>query len=216
MIQQLFPPDVITAVATPEMWDGRLLPEEEICVQRAVTKRRREFTAGRVCARQALAALGIADVPLGMGSDRLPVWPEGIIGSISHCDGYCGVAIARASRVVSLGLDVEGADPLESGTTRIVCAEAELSQADLFPDLAIGGVAKLIFSAKEAAFKCWYPLGRKILEFSDVRIAFDRDRSAFSALFLKEGASLQSGISLEGRFALDASRVYAGVTLHAS
>src|ERR1041384_4989182 len=77
LIDTLFPAEVLTLAATPEMWSGTLLPQEEACLSpRAIAKRRREFTAGRVCARAALARLGIRGVPLVAGPDRSPVRSE--------------------------------------------------------------------------------------------------------------------------------------------
>jgi len=105
----LFPEGVVVEVATPEMWEGPLYPEEEVSIRNAVRKRRREFAAGRNCARRALAFLGVQDCALPMGNDREVLWPEGIVGSISHCDDLCAVAVARRDFAAGIGLDVERA-----------------------------------------------------------------------------------------------------------
>lgn len=216
MIHTLFPSEVVTITATPDMWSGSLFPEEEACILRAVAKRRGEFTAGRLCARKALSLLGIEGFPLLMGADRLPVWPAGVVGSISHCPGHCGVAVARAGPIVSLGLDVEEANALGGDLVPMVCSDRELEQAALFPHLAREQVAKILFSAKECAFKCWYPLGRAYLDFHDVEVTLVPDGAAFKARFLEGAAVLPGGAALEGRFAVDETHVFCGVTLRAT
>ena len=107
MIEALFPDGVVTVESTDAFSEDALRPEERAGLGRAVEKRRREFAAGRACARRALARLEIADAVLPIGPDRLPAWPAGIVGSITHCAGYCGVAVARRGSILCLGLDAE-------------------------------------------------------------------------------------------------------------
>ena len=84
-----------------------LWPEEAAAVQHAVEKRRREFAVGRMLARAALAAIGDPPSAIPTGNHREPVWPAGIVGSITHCAGYCAAAVARDAMVVALGIDAE-------------------------------------------------------------------------------------------------------------
>ena len=111
MIAQLFPENVHTVTATGDAESPPLLPEEERCIGRAAGKRRREFAAGRACARKALQHFGIYGHPLVVGADRAPVWPPNIVGSITHCDGFVGVAVARQGVIRGIGLDAERARP---------------------------------------------------------------------------------------------------------
>ena len=221
LIESLFPDPVITLSATPEMWSGTLLPEEEACLSpRAVPKRRREFTAGRVCARTALLRLGVRDFPIVAGPDRAPVWPSGVVGSLSHCGDYCGVALARRGSIVGVGLDVEHARPLQGRVVEIICTEAERRRLDTLPDLPSGLWAMIIFSAKESAYKCYHPLMKTYLDFHDVEIDLTPGDSSFTARVLKargaEGGPAAPGIrALRGRFAWNDAHVFAGVTLTA-
>lgn len=210
MIRTLFPPDVITLEASPEMWEGDLLPEEEACVTRAFPKRRREFTAGRVCARRALEALGIHDFPLVAGPDRLPIWPAGIAGSISHCRDYCGVAVSRKGRILGVGLDVERPGPLDEKIIPRICTDAELATVDRTV-MSAPDWAKIIFSAKESTYKCWYPIGRTFLGFHDVEIALE-PTGAFTARMLKGSEALGASV-MRGRWGSSENLVFTGVTL---
>src|SRR2546425_11570060 len=203
------------------MWAGALLPEEEACLSpRAIAKRRREFTAGRVCARAALGRLGIRGVPLVAGQDRSPVWPPGMVGSLSHCGDYCGVAIARSLEIAGVGFDVERARPLEGRVASIICTPAELRRIESLPDLPPGLWTMIVFSAKESAYKCYHPLMKTFLDFHDVEIDLTPEDSSFTARVLKargtDGGPAAPGIrTLLGRFAWNDDYVFAGVTLTA-
>ena len=93
-----------------------LYPEEAVSVAKAVPKRVGEFAAGRLCARRALAEFGITGVPLTMAPDRAPVWPESMVGSITHTRGLCAAVVAERRRFASLGIDVEVAGDVETGS----------------------------------------------------------------------------------------------------
>jgi len=219
LIETLFPAPVLTLAATPDMWSGTLLPEEEACLSpRAILKRRREFTAGRVCARAALAMLGVRDRPLLVAADRSPVWPEGIVGSLSHCGDYCGVAVARRGPIAGVGFDVERARPLEGRVASFVCSDEERGRLESLPDLPAGLWAVIVFSAKESAYKCYHPVMKNFLDFHDVRIDLAPRRGEFTARILKArgpaGIVSDPGLTeLRGRFAWNDAYVFAGVTL---
>ncbi len=221
MIESLFPQEVVALEATEEMWSGPLLPDEEACLSpRAVLKRRREFTAGRVCARAALRRLGVVDFPLRAAPDRMPLWPPGIVGSLSHCGDCCGVAVAREGAVAGLGLDVERARPLEDRVVAVVCSEKERVRIATLRGMPAGLGAMAVFCAKESAYKCHYPLARTFLDFHDVEIDLDPGRGTFTATILKArnqaGCAVPPGVRvLRGRFAWNDAHVCAGVTLTA-
>ncbi|HYS78125.1 MAG TPA: 4'-phosphopantetheinyl transferase superfamily protein [Candidatus Dormibacteraeota bacterium] len=221
MIESLFPQEVVALEATEEMWSGPLLPDEEACLSpRAVLKRRREFTAGRVCARAALRRLGVVDFPLRAAPDRMPLWPPGIVGSLSHCGDCCGVAVAREGAVAGLGLDVERARPLEDRVVALVCSESERARIAGLPGLPAGLGAIIVFCAKESAYKCHYPLARTFLDFHDVEIDLEPGRGTFTATIRKarnqEGCAVPPRAPvLRGRFAWNDTHVCAGVTLTA-
>jgi 4'-phosphopantetheinyl transferase EntD len=211
MIAALFDADVVAVEAGPDAWEGTLLPEEEPFVARAVERRRREFTAGRTCARRALAALGIEGFPILVGEDRAPVWPEGIVGSIAHCDGYCGAVAARRGAILGLGLDVERADPLDARTRELVCTASE--RARLGAGAGAGRLAKAHFSAKESVYKCVGPILGRFLEFHEVEIDLDAGAGLFTAR-LRIPETLPGGAGrLDGRVAWGADHVFTGATL---
>ena len=143
-------------------------------------KRRREFAAGRHCARRALAHLGHEAVALPIGPGRAPVWPPGVIGSITHTGNFAIAAVAWKSDLRSLGIDMESADPLEPDLLELVCREDEraaLASCGMDPQLG----AKLVFSAKESVYKCLWPVTGTFLEFHAIGIRIDPVVSRFTA-----------------------------------
>jgi len=217
MIAALFPPRVVTVVATEAMWSARLHPEEDACVASAPAKRRREFAAGRACARLALARLGLPEAPLGRNEDRTPRWPAGVVGCISHCAGYCGAALARQECVAGLGLDVEVIGRVRPALLPRICTAAERDAlASLRRERGEGAIdwATLLFSAKESTYKCYFPLTRVPLGFHDVEIELVPAQGAFTARLLRAGAPAAAGARVfSGRYASDGKRVFSGVTL---
>lgn len=131
---------------------------------RARPARRAEFAAGRAAARRAMERLGLPPRAVPMGSDRAPVWPQELHGSISHDDGLAVAALCP--RGPDLGLDLSAAAPLESALWPEIALPGEIEATALEPGLA----ARLVFGAKEAAYKAQYPRSRALLGFDAMRV----------------------------------------------
>jgi 4'-phosphopantetheinyl transferase EntD len=187
------------AVASAEAFDdppgGFLFPEEEAVIRRSVGKRRREFTTVRVCARRALGDLGLPAMPILPGERGAPRWPRGVVGSMTHCDGYRAVAVGWGTQVPTIGIDAEPHEPLPDGILDVVALPGELGRLE-----GLGRAAptvrwdRLLFSAKECVYKAWFPLTSRWLGFDEADITLRPDGS-FSARLLvvgptREGAPL--------------------------
>ncbi|MFC6088503.1 4'-phosphopantetheinyl transferase family protein [Saccharothrix lopnurensis] len=175
-----------------------LFPEEEQHVARAVDKRRREFATGRHCARTALAALGFPPAPLVPLPSREPAWPDGVVGSITHCKGYRAAAVGRTDQVRTIGIDAEPNEPTPDGVLGAIALPAELARMDGLRD-ASDKVAwdRLLFSAKETVYKAWYPLARRWLGFEDAEVTIHPDDGTFSARILVE-PPVVDGVAVTG------------------
>jgi 4'-phosphopantetheinyl transferase EntD len=177
-----------------------LLPEERSALDNATPKRLREYTAGRLCARAALRALGVDGAPICRADDRMPMWPRDVTGSISHTEGYCAAALTRQHRISALGLDIEHANALESPLWPQVCTWEELEILSAAPSRT-QEVATLMFSAKEAFYKCQYMQTRLFLDFADVQILSEDWLEARGSFRVRAARPL--GLSLpavQGRF----------------
>lgn len=205
-LADLLPGRVVSRVATEGMWEEALPPEEAACVRDAVPERRREFTAGRAAARSALASLGLGDVVLPADDDRVPVWPSGVVGSISHCDGLCVAAVTDDPAVLGLGLDVEEAEPLPPRLISRVCTprEREWVRLAVAPHAPLE-LFRVIFTAKEAVYKSCFPRTRREMEFGDVEVTLRPAAGRFVAEIEAPpapapAASPDPPSRLEGRF----------------
>lgn len=174
---------------------------EEMFVRDAVERRRMEFTAGRTCARAVLEQHGIAECTLGMGPRREPLWPDGVVGSISHAAGYCVAAACTRTRMTGIGIDIEAATPLSETLFDLVCTPHESAWCQKQPERLAGLLAKFLFSAKESVFKCLYPVFREELEFADVTVDIDLHAGRFIAHASRVALGIDTDIELHGRLA---------------
>ena len=199
MLETLLAAAPVTVVETREdPADTFLFPEEAEAVARAVEKRRREFATVRQCARTALGELGIPPAPILPGPEGAPRWPDGIVGSMTHCTDYRAAVVARASAVASIGIDAEPAAPIpDPDVLALVTDETERTA------LAALGVRRpgvpwdrLLFSAKESVYKTWFPLTGRWLGFEDARVDLATD-GTFAASLLVPGPTV-AGKELTG------------------
>ncbi len=142
-----------------------LHPDEERAVAGTVEKRRRDFALGRACAHGALAQLSRDIGPIARANDGAPVWPAGIVGSITHTQAYAAAVVAVTADFAGLGVDAERI----GGVTQ-----------DLWPRLFNGDerdvlarqpdpsrLATILFSAKEACHKAGQ---ERVLRFHDLHV----------------------------------------------
>jgi 4'-phosphopantetheinyl transferase EntD len=203
MIEQLLPHGAVAVETFEDVPGQQSFPGEEALVANAVETRRREFITARRCARDALAKLGYAPAPIGAGPKREPLWPAGVVGSITHTTGFRAAAVAPHSVLASIGIDTERNDQLPDGVEEsiTVAGEPEMlaSLSRTFPALHWD---RLLFSAKESVYKAWYPLTGRWLGFEEARLAID-PIGTFAARLLVDGTRTDGGpplVELRGRF----------------
>lgn len=193
-----------------------IFPQEEAVVARSVDKRRREFAAVRRCARRALARLGYAPVPILPGERGAPVWPVGVVGSMTHCEGYAAAALAHSDQVATLGVDAEPHGPLPDGVLDLVALPPEAALVARLtaqrPDIHWD---RLLFSAKESVYKAWFPLMRTWLGFEQARIEIDPVWQRFSAQLLVPGPTVDGSLldRFAGRWAVGAGTLVTAISV---
>lgn len=195
MIEEILPAPAIAIEARADVGERPLFQSEQALIGRAVEKRREEFATGRACARAALDRLGQDRGPILSGDRGEPLWPDGVVGSITHCTGYRAAVVARETELLSVGIDAEPHGPLPEGLLGdIAWGEEPTHLADLSRIEPAVHWDRLLFSAKESVYKAWFPLAERWLGFEDARLAIDPARGTFEAQLLVEGAAVDGRV----------------------
>jgi 4'-phosphopantetheinyl transferase EntD len=145
---------------------------ERRALGRPTARRCREFVSARACARDALSVLGTpvrAADGVPAGPDGRPLWPEGVVGSITHCEGFRACAVGRRAQLAGLGIDAEPHRPLPLGVLNAVSTGAE---RDALPGCGLVRWDLLLFGAKEAAYKASSAVVGRRLGFRDAEVRF--------------------------------------------
>ncbi|MDK0522797.1 4'-phosphopantetheinyl transferase superfamily protein [Streptomyces sp. ML-6] len=200
MIEKILPSGVAVAEVFSDLPDAVLMPAEEELVHRYVEKRRLEFTTTRHCARRALGELGIAPVPILKGERGAPVWPQGVVGSMTHCVGYRAAVVARDADVLTIGIDAEHNAPLPDDVHDNIALTTEQEREHELRRRNPGiHWDRLLFSAKESVYKAWFPLTRRWLGFEEADIVLHPD-GGFTAEILASRTAARSGTNPRAPF----------------
>lgn len=204
-LPSIVPHDAVVVAVIGDEPAARLLDEEESALGQVADVRRREYTIARHCARRALARLGIPPAPILSGPNREPLWPRDVVGSLTHCPGFCAAAVARRGRIISIGIDAEPHAPLPQDVLPMIASAGE---SELLAALPPNDVAwdRLMFSAKESVYKAWFPLTSNWLDFKHVAMTIDPAAATFAARLLVPGPSVDGHTlsEIRGRFVVDA------------
>lgn len=184
---------------------GMSLPRS---ISRSSKKRQREFVAGRYCASRALQSAGHElDAELSIGENKLPNWPSGWTGSISHCKTVTIAIAGQTSLHSSLGVDVE--EWMDTQVAKNVQSEIGLpSEIALFQDLSPHHALTLLFSAKEALYKALYPLVRQFFDFKAVQAISVTESTLKLRLCIDLGERWPSGSELVVAYAFFPDHVF--------
>jgi 4'-phosphopantetheinyl transferase EntD len=215
VIEKILPPEVASEEAYDDQADVELFPEEEAVIARSVDKRRREFATARACARRAMATLGLPPVPIVPGERGAPAWPPGVVGSMTHCDGYRAAAVALEEKVRTVGVDAEPNGPLPEGVLEAIALPDEIEWLAGAGDSSGVCWDRLLFSAKESIYKAWFPLTRRWLNFEEAVVTPDPAEGTFAARLLVPGPVVDGRTltGFAGRWMVDRGLVATAITV---
>ncbi len=155
----------------PVIASGTLMPEEEAALSdRAAVRRRADFTAGRMAARQALEGLGLSPSPVTRGTAGEPVWPAGVVGSITHAADWALALVARSASSGGVGIDLESSSRFFSDLVDEIAFDDERDRLYEFGGDRLRHAAVELFAIKEAIYKAFYPRVREFFGFGAVRV----------------------------------------------
>ena len=192
--------------------DSYLWPEEENILRDVSPKRRWDFVTGRKCARLAMETLDINAAPVLAGDKNEPIWPDGVVGSITHTRAYAAAAVAPVSKIFSLGLDAEPDQPLPKKVLTRISNTEELNWVESTRGNEILHPGKLLFSAKEATYKAWNSATKEWLGFRDAHIIFHIENQTFTVSISR----LSSMQKLSGTFGIDRGIIMTAIEIPVS
>lgn len=166
-----------------------------------VALRKSEFERSRLLIRQLTGWRG----SLAKTASGAPGWPDGYVGSLTHKDGWVGVALKRQDEAQSLGIDAEDVARLKLGFESKILTPPESERLGVWEKDGFSrlDLLALIFSFKEALFKAVYPLGAKMFYFHDAEVTrIDRATGGVSARVLIDTSPVTpAGTTVPGHFA---------------
>ncbi|MGP9788718.1 4'-phosphopantetheinyl transferase family protein [Roseinatronobacter sp. NSM] len=210
----LFSDRVAMAWADPKAPMPRLVGDEVLAIEQVAATRAREFAAGRAAARNAMEQLGHTPRPVLQGDDRAPIWPSGLVGSITHTSHDALAVVTDDPAILALGLDIEPATPLEPSLWPVVCTQNDMLWLAGLGPTQRGHFAKLLFSAKEAVYKAQYQLSRCLIDFHALDLLPDLGSGRFTATLRQDVPQFASGTRFEGQFSILANCVVTAVEIH--
>ncbi len=145
--------------------------EMPLTIRGASNKRKSEFLAGRFCASTAIKHLLGIHCSVGIGENRQPIFPDGIIGTISHTDEVAMCAVASSNIYSNLGIDIEHwfTHKVANDVKSIVVNREEQSLL-LDTDYDFLKLITIAFSVKESLFKAIYKEVGRYFGFEAARI----------------------------------------------
>ncbi len=212
----LFPPGVVAFERRGAGELADLDPAEAAYCAGFAPKRAAEFAAGRACAHAALAALGRDCGTLAARADRSPDWPPGIVGSISHTNGFCAAVAASADAFAGIGIDVELEDRVTPDLWELVFVPRERERLAALPETTRNRYASIAFCAKEAFYKCQYAVTQGWVDFQDaaVDVAGASEKSGrFTVRAVGANPTTRLTLPLSGRFRIEAGLIAAAVAI---
>lgn len=218
MLSRLLPPWVASEEYVGAAFAGGLLPEEEAVIARAGQQRRHEFATARRCARTCLSRLGHEPAPLLPGRGGAPGWPAEVRGSMTHCAGYAAAAVGMTGRLAGIGIDAEPDAPLPDGVLDVVASAIEQDRLGRLPR-GSGSPSwdRLLFSAKEAVYKAWFPLVGEWLDALEADVVIN-PAGGFTATLSRAGLVVDGRplTRLDGRWTREQALVLTAVVLPTS
>ena len=137
----------------------------------SIVSRQAEFLAGRICAQRVMHALGHTATTIGIGQQKEPLWPAGLVGSLSHTHNVATSVAQPGNRQSALGIDIER---IRSGKTvdalvkrTMVAAEQRILAQSSLP---FNTACTMLFSAKESFYKAFYPLVKQYFFFDTLQL----------------------------------------------
>lgn len=212
----LFPADVPFFVTNDWSDSETLFPAEKSYLEGKLEIRRKEFIRSRYCVKVGFERLNLPYKSVLPNQRRMPVWPDNVIGSISHSYDMAGAAVCLSKSYRSVGLDIEklSARKSEDQIARYICTPDELDIIQEGDSDERVKKSRLVFCAKEAIFKCLYPLCQVFFGFKDASVDWSDDGTYRVRLNKSISTEFCKGFSVMGRWMIQKNCMMSGLILN--
>jgi 4'-phosphopantetheinyl transferase EntD len=175
LISHVLMPGCFSAEVEDAGQDVPIRSLEVSCVETAAPKRQRDFALGRFCAHEALAQMGLDEPAISIGENGAPVWPTGIVGSITHTDGYAAALVGSKEKFQAIGIDAERIGGVTEALMPRLFGTVERDWLMLLDAQKRGAALTIFFSAKESFYKAFGAQTASRLSFKDIHIEMQGD-----------------------------------------
>lgn len=169
-------------------------------------KRKREFLVGRLLSREVIKGSGGGAEFAQISDSRAPLWPDLILGSISHTDTWAVAIASNAEEVRRVGIDLESISAVArvDNIEGMICNDAELC---VLSDMPRNHALALIFSAKETLFKSLFPEYGEYFDYLDAYVSDKQVGSICLSLSKDLGEIFKLGHTFKVNYIFDTEHV---------
>jgi len=168
--------------------------------------RKIEFLTGRILLKDAIKTIlndEKADTEVGIGSSGMPLWPSGMIGSVTHTKSHVCVMVGLSQEHLAMGIDLE---PLiSSEKSQDLCPLVlGASELDLYRQdtnaMPFNQFFTRCYSFKEAIYKLLFPQIKTYIDFKEIVITnINPAQDTILAIYRPSIANQFSGHLLRGK-----------------
>lgn len=189
VVRSSFDSSFIYSVKTPDnSGDFMLHPLEARCCEQKAGKSKKQFFLGRAAARAALANLNMGIHPVLVGEHNEPLWPPGVVGSITHTEDIAVAVAAYEEKTAGIGIDLERVtSKINLRISEKICTESEKAWISNYKNNRHLRLV-MMFSAKESVYKAFFSTFMPDINFLDIELKWNETKGIFCG-YLKKGVS---------------------------
>lgn len=143
--------------------------------------RMQDFCVGRYCAHQCLTDFNRSEAVLKTEHGE-PIWPKGLIGSISHSKLLSGAVVMPEKDYKALGLDIEAIGRVSVDLWPLFFTEDEIDWLQSRPYPYQSFFATLFFSFKEAFYKMQFSITKSFVDYHQCIISYNSGEVSINSL----------------------------------
>jgi len=150
-------------------------------------------------------------------ADRTPQWPNEVVGSITHTIGFCGAVVGSREHFAGVGIDAEIVARVTPDIWSQALTADETARISGLPPAEREPAAAVIFSAKEAFYKCESGVTGAWLDYCDVSVELIPQAPGAGTFLVRSATSTARRVIADfvprGRYRIADALVFSGIAL---